>query len=721
MNQEEKLAWLISDTTNRSVFISGKAGTGKTTFLRNLRCHTKKRMIVVAPTGIAAINAGGVTIHSFFQLSFTPFLPGMSYRKNGEFFRFSKEKKRVINSIDSLVIDEVSMVRADVLDAIDETLRRLRHSNEPFGGVQVIMFGDLGQLSPVAKDEEWNILSQVYDTPYFFSSTALQKTDYVHVELHHIYRQGDEDFIRLLASIRSGVADQSVLDALNSRYIPGFVPKASDQYINLVTHNAQAQNINDRQLATLPGKCYVYDAAISGNFPEMNYPTDAHLSLKKGAQVMFVKNDPTEKKYYNGMIGEIVSINDNGFDVREKESGNIISVTPLVWENTSYTIDEESHEIVEKVEGTFQQYPVKTAWAITIHKSQGLTFEHAMIDASRAFSHGQTYVALSRCKSLEGLVLTSPLSPSAIIDDTSVSSFSSDVKNRIPTESSISEMQRTYYLFLITELFDFGAIRRAFSAVRRIVDEHFYRIFPNLVKSYSDHFVAFEEKVYKVAGRFHEQYSSIVSSSDDYVNDTSLSDRILRGASYFYRETEELLSLVSGTHLNSDNKVVQKRIDDNVPMLLRDLFVKRRLLQYVIQEGFTVKGYLHEKALVALERLDEENEKGTRSRKASNVRKAGATPKSSSASSSSSESSVSSTSSDIQNEELYKALLRWRAVKSKNFKIISYMVVNSKGLVSIANLQPETEAELIKLPYIGKSTVEKYGKEILSIVEKHRK
>ena len=427
INQQAQLAWDIIENTNTNIFLTGKAGTGKTTFLRRLKEESSKRIVVVAPTGIAAINAEGVTIHSFFQLSFAPFIPDAQYKLKEQQYRFSKQKIRVIQSIDTLVIDEISMVRADLLDAVDNVLRRFRKNNLPFGGVQMVMIGDLGQLAPVAKDDEWQMLSRYYDTPYFFSSLALKSTRYAIVELKTVYRQSDSHFVELLNRVRDNRADDSVLAALNSRYIPNFQPPVEEGYIRLTTHNFQAQQENDRQLALLPGKPYTYEASITGKYPEMLFPTEQTLTLKEGAQVMFVKNDSSaDKAFYNGMLGTVTEINDKNLFVRTKDTGVVIKVEPEQWENTRYEINERTNEITEEVEGTFTQFPVKPAWAITVHKSQGLTFEKATIDfGSGTFAGGQAYVALSRCRSLEGMTLCQPVTHTQVFVRPEVTQFAS--------------------------------------------------------------------------------------------------------------------------------------------------------------------------------------------------------------------------------------------------------------------------------------------------------
>ena len=427
-NPELQLAWQFIENTGTHLFLTGKAGTGKTTFLKRLREHTPKRMVVLAPTGIAAINAGGVTIHSFFQLSFAPFVPETTFNSAQMHYRFSKEKRNIIRSMDLLVIDEISMVRADLLDAVDAALRRYRDREKPFGGVQLLMIGDLQQLAPVVKDSEWELLKNHYETPYFFASRALRETVYMTIELKKVYRQSDTFFLSLLNKIRENKADDEVLNELNRRYQPGFHPRKEEGYIRLTTHNYQAQQVNDRELASLPGRAYSFRAEVEGNFPEYSYPADEVLTIKEGAQIMFLKNDvSSEKRYYNGMIGEVVSVDAKGMTVCGKDSTYVFQLLPEEWGNYKYVLNEDTKEITEEIEGVFRQYPIRLAWAITIHKSQGLTFERAIIDARNSFAHGQTYVALSRCKTLEGMVLETPLRREAIISDRIVDDFTKNV------------------------------------------------------------------------------------------------------------------------------------------------------------------------------------------------------------------------------------------------------------------------------------------------------
>ena len=480
MNQQFDLAFNFLQNTGTHLFLTGKAGTGKTTFLKRLKEVSPKRMIVVAPTGVAAINAGGVTIHSFFQLPFGPYIPSANKagsQSNNFSNKFSRDKINIIRSMDLLVIDEVSMVRADLLDAISDVLCRYKDHSKPFGGVQLLLIGDLQQLAPVAKDEEWNLLKEHYASTFFFDSKALSESTYFSIELTHVYRQSDSVFINLLNNIRENCFDDETLRMLNQRYVPDFRPDDKLGYITLTTHNYQAQQINKRKLAELPGKSYRFTAEINNDFPEYSYPTDDNLELKCGAQVMFVKNDSSgDHRYYNGKIGKIVFINPNKITV-VGEDGNEIQVEKETWSNVKYTINPETKEITETIAGTFSQYPLKTAWAITIHKSQGLTFEHAIIDASAAFSHGQVYVALSRCKTLEGLVLSSPITRNAMIKDLRIQEFSSSVADKQPGKEQLEKAQQHYFEELVTDLFNFTSIQQRLQYAAYMVYTHLQKLY----------------------------------------------------------------------------------------------------------------------------------------------------------------------------------------------------------------------------------------------------
>lgn len=419
-NFEVELARFIVEKTRRSLFLTGKAGTGKTTFLRDITRHTKKKHIVLAPTGVAAVNAGAMTIHSFFQFGLGAYVPGVVAPQTGYLIR--KAKLDLIRNLDLIIIDEISMVRADLLDHIDAELRRIRRSYLPFGGVQLLMIGDLQQLPPIAHSEEEMILRQHYKSLYFFDCKALQNLEYSCIELKNVYRQNDSHFVDILNRARIGRLTPEDIDELNTRYQPRFMPRPEDNYIRLVTHNRMVQNVNEGEMTKLDGDEYAFDAKVTGTFPPESFPTAERLVLKKGAQVMFIKNDP-DKRFINGTLGEVCYLWKDKIKVRIADTGVTIDVEPMEWENIRYQLEETDKTVKSTTIGRFRQYPVRPAWAITIHKSQGLTFDRAIIDARAAFSPGQAYVALSRCRSLEGIVLSSPLRASAFMTDTTIDDF----------------------------------------------------------------------------------------------------------------------------------------------------------------------------------------------------------------------------------------------------------------------------------------------------------
>lgn len=416
--------------TSVSLFLTGRAGTGKTTFLKNLRDNSQRKMVVAAPTGIAAINAGGVTLHSLFQLPFGTYLPDVWPLPDGSFYnrdmlfknvRLSADKRRLLNELDVLVIDEVSMLRCDVLDAIDVILRGVRKNPRPFGNVQVLFIGDLQQLPPVVQDGEWNHLSKVYENPFFFSAKAYQQLNPLYIELKHIYRQKEATFINLLEKVRTSKLSQADVDLLNSRYITNAT--ADRGVITLTTHNSKADKINHTHLEELTGKRMVFEGALKGDFNERNLPVDKQLALKIGAQVMFVKNDSSaEKRYFNGKMGVITALSEKGITVQCVGDEETIEVSRETWTNIKYVHNQEDDAIAEEETGSYAQFPLKLAWAITIHKSQGLTFDKIRIDAAEAFAGGQVYVALSRCRTLEGIQLTSRIGEQAIITDSRLNS-----------------------------------------------------------------------------------------------------------------------------------------------------------------------------------------------------------------------------------------------------------------------------------------------------------
>lgn len=587
-NPQLELAYDFLEYTGVNVFLTGKAGTGKTTFLRELKRRSPKRMIVVAPTGVAAINAGGVTIHSFFQLPFGPYVPGSSDTvERGEKLqythKFNREKINIIKTIDLLVIDEISMVRADLLDAVDDMLRRYRSKNEPFGGVQLLLIGDLQQLAPVVKEDEWALLKQHYASAFFFHSKALAATRYVAIELKHVYRQQDREFVDLLNRVRENRVDAAVLGRLNRRYVPGFKPSDDEGYITLTTHNHQAQRINDVKMAELSTRAYSFKAEVKDNFPTYSYPTEETLVLKQGAQVMFVKNDSSpEKRYYNGKIGKITAINDRSIEVVGKEDGLKIQVTPEEWTNTRYTLDEETREITETVEGTFKQYPLKTAWAITIHKSQGLTFERAIVDANAAFAHGQVYVALSRCKTFEGLVLSSPVTVRSLVSDGAIDEFVREAEQKEPNKEELQQARQSYFRELLLEQFDYETIRWRLHYLYRVLDEQLRRLYPDWVERYRVAGAKCAEELLAVAERFQNQLERLMPEEGNYEADPVIADRVKKGAEYFREHTMSIFGkFLEEVIPEIDNKEVRKLVEQNMERFRGEVNLKLETLKVI--------------------------------------------------------------------------------------------------------------------------------------------
>lgn len=704
-NGQLDLAFGFVQYTNRNIFLTGKAGTGKTTFLKNLKKVSPKRMIVVAPTGVAAINAGGVTIHSFFQIGFGPqipvrYLPAFMERSairqgsNGDVKRFSREKINIMRSLDLLVIDEISMVRADLLDAVDDVLRRYRRNNKPFGGVQLLLIGDMQQLAPVAKEDEWEILGQYYKSVYFFNSLALQSTDYISIELNHIYRQRDEKFISLLNRVRENKADLATLAELNKRYFHGFNPDNSEGYIVLTTHNNQAQELNQAKLDELKTPPMSFKAEIEGEFPPYNYPTEPKLVVKVGSQVMFVKNDPANPRmFFNGKIGVVSGLVDGKIYVKCAEEDKPIAVEPVKWENIKYSIDETSKEIKEEVIGVFTQFPLKLAWAITIHKSQGLTFDKAIIDAKSAFAFGQVYVALSRCRTLEGLVLSAPIPPTAIRSDTAITEFSRSIAEDQPDESTLVVSKNLYQQQLLSELFDFKELSSRISSVRRFASEHAGSLTDELVYELKRLAEVFESQIERVGDKFRVQlHKLIVDSPDtDITQNLHLQDRISKASGYFTEVLDrELISHLMMIEIESDSKSVRKSIMDMVDNIVTDAKVALAGI-VACKDGFLLKKVLEEKARAS---VDTSASQRIRS-------KAGKAPVSGA------------------DQKLIKALKQWRSEISAESGADLATVLPQKVLIRIAEAKPTTLRDLRQINGFGAQRAKKYGKLLIDLIDNY--
>ncbi len=529
LNEEMLAAWDFIENTGTSVFLTGKAGTGKTTLLRYVREHTAKTCVVTAPTGVAAINAGGVTLHSFFQLPLTPYVPGTQVKSN---FRFSREKLRIIRALDLLIIDEVSMVRSDLLDAVDATLRRLRRSVEPFGGVQLLLIGDLQQLAPVVTPRDDDMLRGHYTTPYFFGSQALGRTSYVTVGLRHVFRQQNPEFVSLLNHVRDNRLTHDDRQRLASLCRPGFEPGPDEGYIRLTTHNRQADSYNQQRLESLQAKAFTYSAHVDRDFPESFFPTDERLTLKVGAQVMFIKNDSgMEHRYYNGKIGRVTYLDRDTVRVTCLDDGIEVDVEPAVWENTRYEVDEKTNTVEPKVEGTFSQLPLRLAWAITIHKSQGLTFNRAVIDAGQAFAPGQVYVALSRCRTLDGLVLATPLHGSMLTGDPEVLHYiSGQTAAAQRSLEALALVRSQYRRTLLRELFDFSGIGGSLYRLRTFAGERLGKGGMALASAMSAAEGDMQSDITDIALRWQAQ---IAAMSDTDIDSESIRTRIDGACKYF--------------------------------------------------------------------------------------------------------------------------------------------------------------------------------------------
>ena len=686
--------------TDSNIFLTGKAGTGKTTFLRNLRSKTFKRIVILAPTGVAAINAGGQTIHSFFQLPFGPQLPedagANAWKQNAkastlasQFQKLRKKKINLIRSLDLVVIDEISMVRADVLDAVDAVLRRARRCSKPFGGVQMLMIGDVHQLAPVAKPEEWNVLAPYYTTPYFFGSHVLQKSTYLCVELEHIYRQHDADFITLLNKVRNNQMDAQCLRLLNLRFRPDFNPKNDEGYITLTTHNYQADQINESKLAAIDSETLCFDAEVKGTFPENTYPTKEKLELKIGAQVMFVKNDPSsDKAYFNGKIGQLVGYNETDNTLEVRCDDEIITVPQVEWENNEYILDAETNAIDEKTIGTFKQIPLRLAWAVTIHKSQGLTFDKLIIDAGQALAHGQVYVALSRCTSLEGLVLKTRIQPSALVDDSSVDRFVQHIPELEPTQEKVNDLRHQYELDTMNELIDFTGIYQDFGRLSKIVLTNDTLFEAKMIQDLSQRRQRVHDELCEIGLKFETQLRQLHASTLSCEQNAPLQDRLKKGIAYFKEHLGDITNGVFDLPFQTDNKAINEQITEALQTLKEDVFVKDACLE-TCKDGFSVTEYQKTKSTKILD-----VEKGEKKK-------------------------VTIKDDTMDQSPLYKALTEWRNNLAKELHTPTYTIALNSMLKTVAQEMPTSPTALKKIKGFGEKRVKQYGAEIIDIVLKH--
>ena len=586
MNAYE-LAYEYVQHTNRCIFLTGKAGTGKTTFLRRLKQECPKQMTVVAPTGVAAINAEGVTIHSLFQLPPQVFLPTAEARK--QLFaemQMRAQKQRVLRNMELLVIDEVSMVRSDLLDTIDAVLRHIKHRpNHPFGGVQVLFIGDLFQLSPVAREQEWRLLQPYYEGAYFFQAQVFRELRPVYIELDHVFRQTNMDFVEILNQVRNNALTQDSLQVLNMRYQPDFEPtKQEEYYITLSTHNSKVDAINNREMEALGSKAYSYQAKVKDTFPESMFPMEMTLRLKVGARVMFIKNDSSQEKlYYNGKIGVVTSLTKEEIKVK-CEDGTEVDVHSETWENIRYHSDMGSDTITPEVIGTFTHFPLRLAWAITIHKAQGLTFDRVVIDAADAFAAGQVYVALSRCRSLEGVVLLTPIPSRALTNAREVLYFTSNQSDIQTIATQLPSAQQDYLMILLCALYDFSELLSRTFALSKLASK--MTSLQNAEESYFPDIVASLQDLHGVGQRFQQQLRQLVFSREK----DKLSERLLAASQYYAPKLLQLLKTISECPLRSNDKddatLLKQSLVDIYAALSRMAYMQTQVAKTPTVEGY---------------------------------------------------------------------------------------------------------------------------------------
>lgn len=684
--------------TNRSIFLTGKAGTGKTTLLRRLKVECPKQLVVCAPTGVAAINAEGVTIHSLFQLPPQLFVPTpQARRKLFAEMQMRRPKQRLLANLELLIIDEVSMVRADLLDAIDAVLRHFKHrANLPFGGVQVLFIGDLYQLSPVAREEEWTHLRAYYSGPFFFQARVFQEMTPVYIELDHVFRQSNSQFIHLLNEVRNNCLTSSSRSLLNSRYLPDWHPaKDTPFHIVLSTHNRKVDAINARELGALKGKEFTFRATVSGTFPESQYPMDEMLVLKKGARVMFLHNDSSpDKTYYNGKLGVVVELDKDHIVVEcEEPNGKKqrIQVHSEIWENIHYTSASNTDTIRTEVVGTYKHIPLRLAWAVTIHKAQGLTFDRVVIDAADAFAAGQVYVALSRCRSLEGIVLLSRIPESALTNAHEVLAFTASQSDLANTENALQSSERTYFLQILGNLFDFhNAIVRV-ETLQRLVSgstsfnqataTDFLRTIADTLSHWQQTATAFQRQLQRIF-------------LPPIVDTPYLSQRLQAATAYFAPLIAELCQTIASSPVYADDKHDSRAFEEQITEVYVDFQRQVCVMKAVSAEPSVQTFFAARKAFKI---------------PAVHISAQGGQP--------------TASAQDSRHPVLLKELLALRrtlaAEQGKQNAL--YLIAHTKLLVAISNALPQTKRELLAVKGMGQKKYDLMGEQVLALVRKYQR
>jgi hypothetical protein len=690
-NEIFDLAYRFVTETNENIFLTGKAGTGKTTFLKYLRDNATKNIVVAAPTGVAAINAGGVTLHSLFQLPFHPFLPTKNNKEELlAKLRQNKKKQDLLRKMELLIIDEISMVRCDTMDAIDTILRHVRRNYDvPFGGVQLLCIGDLFQLPPVAQNQEWNILNEYYASPFFFDSLAIKEQTPLLIELNKIYRQKEDSFVRLLNKVRTNSMDADDFEDLHMRYIPNFYADGDDKYITLTSHNNQADNINQQQLNRLNTPPFTYKAVVENDFPENMYPADASLVLREGAQVMFLKNDVVARRYFNGKIGVVKSLS------KEKVivdcDGEEIYVGMETWENSRYNLNRTDGKLEQETLGTFTQYPLRLAWAITIHKSQGLTFEKVMIDAASAFSSGQVYVALSRCTSLDGIVLLSKIPQSAITSNDNVVKGQQSLQHKGSLADRFAGARQLYTQQILETLFSFNEAEEAAGLLHYQIKQHAATLNEeavNWIESLQQHFAA-----NKLVGlKFIGQVALLMKEEGVVEKNEALQKRLTDAANHFVPKLEAYLNEIKNHPLFTEHKETATPVNDRLNELALAVFNSCYFMQYA-KQPFSLTGFLQHKLKYALPKFNYSCYAASKTQTIADA--------------------------DLQHVELYNTLKRWRDMACKDEGLAVYMVANHATLAELSNYLPLTKKDLLQISGFGKAKVDKYGDDVLAAIESY--
>jgi hypothetical protein len=692
------LAADIVNYTSRHLFLTGKAGTGKTTFLKYIRENSSKQIVVVAPTGVAAINAGGVTIHSFFQLPLSPYLPeSKGFTADGEDandkhtligrLRLNSERRKILQELELLVIDEISMVRSDVLDAIDVVLRHFRNRySEPFGGVQVLFIGDMFQLPPVVKEQEWSLLRNYYRSPFFFDSHVVQEAPPLYIEFTKIYRQSEEHFISLLNKVRNNEMDEESLVALHQRYQPDFFGERTEGYILLSTHNEKAREINAGELERLPGKLFSYRAEVDGDFPATAFPAEESLQLKVGAQVMFIKNDAETRRYFNGKIGVITELTAETIRVQCKDDPQPIEVSQEKWDNVRYTLDKATRQLNEDLLGSFSQYPLRLAWAITIHKSQGLTFDKAIIDAGKAFAPGQVYVALSRCTNLQGLVLHSRIQPYSLSADDRIVRFAKNARPLPALKAELEEAKKEYQQKVLLQLFDFTKAVNGMKELQAYVLQH-KTSFNTEVFVWADELLSRLQNLQTTAEKFHTHLRFYFSQANRPEDNSELQDRLRKGSAWFAQEIKAAVDAIQQSPAITDSTMHAKEYNET----LREAFIHLSQQHHLLQgmdNRFSIELYHHRKKSFSAPGFGVNAYAGASEKKV-----------------------------ELLHPALYYQLKKQRDNICSKRNLPIYYVASSKTLEEMATYLPQTVEDLLLISGFGKAKVDSYGSPFLEIIQ----